>query len=345
MKTNYYFILLLLFVTLATQAQIVRKEFYVPKAGTLITQLTENEANETTHLNLTGNINAQDFKHLRNEFIQLQVIDLSEVNIRAYTGKDATHPDKFYVYMAGNIPPYAFCRKENDSLYGKKTLKKIILPSNVRNIEDNAFQDCTSLEICVINKATPPHLQKGALNDTLTAIFIPQNSSDKYRQKPRWEEFVFIENEPSSVYIDIPEGSSLEMELQKMAIQPKDINFFALSGNLGENDFKLIRDYMPNLVSIDMENTNATMIPPFTFSHKKYLLRATLPKQLEVIGERSFSNCNRLSGDIILPKSLTAINYGAFMGCDRLNSLKATGNNLNALGDKIFGEQPSKLKY
>ena len=343
MKTTLFFLILLQFATFGLNAQNVNKEYQVVKPGTLITQLTEEEANEITHLKLTGSINAQDFMHLRDEFIRLEVLDLSDVNIKSYAGKGATHPDKFYVYMAGNIPPYAFCKIENGKPVGKKTLKKVILPSKVRNIEDNAFLDCTALEICQIDKAAAPHLQPGALNDTITAIFVPKGSSDKYRQKPRWEEFVFMESEPCTATIDVAADSSLEAEIQRMGLHPKDINFMTVTGKMDGNDFKLIRDYMPNLVTIDMQNTTATVIPPFTFSHKKYLLRVSLPQGLKVIGERCFSNCSRLAGELVLPASMNAIDYGAFMGCTRLAGVRATGNQLNALGEDLFNDSNATL--
>ena len=84
-----------------------------------------------------------------------------------------------------------------------------------------------------------------------------------------------------------------------------------------------IRDYMPNLVSVDISRTNATAIPDFTFSQKKYLLRMKLPHNLKSIGQRVFSNCGRLCGTLELPASVTAIEFGAFMGCDNLRYVLA----------------------
>ena len=44
------------------------KTIYVPKAGTMVEMLTEEEANRITHLRLQGRLNAVDFRHLRDEF-------------------------------------------------------------------------------------------------------------------------------------------------------------------------------------------------------------------------------------------------------------------------------------
>ena len=135
-----------------------------------------------------------------------------------------------------------------------------------------------------------------ALADSITAIFVPLGSSDEYRNKNRWEKFAFIEGEPIETTLQVGAMGKLEDEIISAGLQPKDINFLTVEGKLDNADFKLIRDYMPNLVSIDISNTNVTAIPDFTFSQKKYLLRVKLPHNLKSIGQRSFSNCGRLCG-------------------------------------------------
>lgn len=74
------------------------KTFFVAKPGTLVSMLTEDEANSVTHLTLTGKLNAIDFKHLRDEFKNLKVLDISNASISTYAGKSGTYPDRFYIY-------------------------------------------------------------------------------------------------------------------------------------------------------------------------------------------------------------------------------------------------------
>ena len=201
MKIKHLFIGIALTANLfAATAQEVKKTYFVSKPGTLISMMTEEEANQVTHLTLTGKINAVDFRHLRDEFKNLQVLDIANASISMYSGKEGTYPDKFYIYM-------------------------------------------------------------------------------------------------------------------------------------------------PNLVAVDIEKTNATAIPDFTFSQKKYLLRIRLPHGLKSIGQRAFSNCGRLCGTVELPESITAIEYGAFMGCDRLRYVVAHGDKITTIGDNLFGEGKNKLIY
>ena len=322
------------------------KTFFVAKPGTLVSMLTEDEANSITHLTLTGKLNAIDFKHLRDEFKNLEVLDISNAEIKMYTGKAGTHPDKFYVYMPNFIPAYAFCQIVNGQPQGKMSLKKVILSEKTKNIEDAAFKGCSNLAICQIKKKTPPNLLPEGLADSITAIFVPLGSSDEYRIKNNWKSFAFIEGEPQEATLQVGAMSTLESEIQKAGLQPKDINFLTIEGKLDNNDFKLIRDYMPNLVAVDIAKTNATSIPDFTFSQKKYLLRIKLPHGLKVIGQRVFSNCGRLCGTVELPASVTAIEFGVFMGCDNLRHVVATGNKITTLGDNLFGDGvENKLIY
>lgn len=322
------------------------KTYFVAKPGTLIELMTEAEANETTHLILQGKLNAIDFRHLRDEFKNLELLDISNTSISMYAGKNGTYTDKFYIYPANCIPAYAFCKQSKDSAFvGKESLTRVILSDKTKNIEDAAFKGCNNLKICQIRKKTAPNLMAEALADSVTAIFVPLGSSDEYRNKKRWETFAFIEGEPLGVTVQIGKMGSLASELLRGGKQPKDVNFLTIEGKLDEADFTLIRDYMPNLVSIDLSKSNATAIPDYTFTQKKYLLNVTLPNGLKSIGQRVFSGCGRLCGTLILPPSVTAIEYGAFIGCDNLRYVQATGDKITTLGDNLFGDGKDKLIY
>ena len=237
-------------------------------------------------------------------------------------------------------------RQINDSVFaGKTSLTQVILSDKVKNIEDGAFKGCTNLKICQIRKKTPPNLLPGALADSVTAVFVPLGSSDAYRNGKRWETFAFIEGEPVGVTVQIAAMGSLASELIHAGIQPKDVNFLTVEGKMDEADFTLIRNYMPNLVSVDLSRCNATVIPDYTFTQKKYLLNIKLPHGLKSIGQRAFSGCGRLCGTLVLPSGVTAIEYGAFMGCDNLRHVLATGNKITTLGDNLFGNDKDKLIY
>lgn len=322
----------------------MNKNLYVGKAGTMISQLTEEEANNITHLTLTGKLNVIDFKHLRDEFDKLEVLDISNAEIKTYIGKDGTFRDKLYIYPPNCIPAYAFCRVNNNDTIGKLSLRKVILSEKTKDIEDAAFKGCENLRICYIRKKSAPNLSEEALADSITAIFVSPGARDGYRLKKRWENFAIIEGEPLEVTIQIGAMETLYDNLLKSGIQPGNINFLTVEGKLDNNDFKIIRDYMPNLVSVDISKTNATEIPEYTFTQKKYMLNVKLPDNLKYIGQRAFSGCIRLSGTLELPSTLTAIDFGAFIGCSNLKRVIA-GKNLTTVGNELFGDEKSKLIY
>ena len=162
------------------------KKIYVPKAGTMVEMLTEEEANEITHLRLQGRLNAVDFRHLRDEFKNLRSLDISQASISLYAGKGGTQ-EGFHLYPANTIPAFAFCRQRDDYAYaGKETLQRIILPSGLKEIGEAAFKGCNELGICQIRDTKAPRLASEALADSLTAIFVPEGSSNNYRSRKKW---------------------------------------------------------------------------------------------------------------------------------------------------------------
>lgn len=316
---------------------------YVDKAGTLINNFTEQQANKIAHLTITGKINAIDFKHLRNGFSMLEVLDLSNVHISAYTGKEGTFDNNFYLYPTNCVPRYAFSTKNNEVYTGKSSLKHIILSEKIKNIEDAAFRGCNNLNILEIRRKTPPNLFEDALTNNMTAVFIPLGSRDEYRLKKRWGDFTLMEGQPMVANIQIGTFESLRDVLQKHVYQPDKINYLTIEGKLEDADFLLMRDYMPNLIAIDISKTSATNIPEFVFSHKKYLMSIKLPQALRSIGQRAFSNCERLMGELILPPTINRIDYGAFMGCGNLKKVVITGDYPTTLGENLFGDEHSRL--
>lgn len=338
-KTKILFVTLMMALVYITTLAQPCKQIYIAEAGTLRSYLTEQEAHELKGLILTGNINALDFKVLRDEFDQLERLDLTNVTIRMYTGKSGTYLDnKFYVYPKNCIPAYAL----ND----KQTLKKVTLSPDIRNLEDGAFKGCMNLKICQIRKKKAPNLLPDALHPDSTAIFIPAGSKDEYRQDERWLPYNLIEGEPLEVSVHITEPGTLIDEIKKQGTHAYQIAFLTVSGKLDRADFDYIRTELPQLVSIDLSECNTNIIPAFSFNQKKYLMWVKLPRQLTAIGDRAFSGCIQLNGEIRLPATLQEIEYGAFIGCPKLKKIIFEGAKPEKIGENIV-ESDSKtiLEY
>ncbi|MCD8262021.1 MAG: leucine-rich repeat domain-containing protein, partial [Bacteroides sp.] len=208
------------------------------------------------------------------------------------------------------IPAYAFRDKEN--------LKHIVLSPSIKNIEDGAFIGCKNLRICEIKKKKAPNLLPKALNDSVTTVVVPLGSRDEYWNKARWKPFNIVEGEIISSEVEVAEGGTLEVIINESGKRPETINFLTVKGDLNEEDFRFIRDYIPQLVGINLSETKVNEIPPFSFSHKTYLMWIDFPHYLVSIGERAFSSCIHLAGELPLPDTVEFIADDAFQGYDRV---------------------------
>lgn len=112
-------------------------------AGGLYSALTADELNFLSSVVLTGSMDARDFKTLRDKMPLLTTIDLSEVEILAYTGSEGTI-EGIMTYPFNTIPRNAF--NINNRTIGKETLQTIVLPSKLSGIGYGAFLFCTGLK-------------------------------------------------------------------------------------------------------------------------------------------------------------------------------------------------------
>ena len=127
-----------------SQAQ-VSKTIIVTTAGTLTTLLTLNEKTTITNLIVTGNIDARDFKCMRDELTVLTVLDMNAVTIMAYTGSDGTFINETTMYPENEIPQFSFYYSNPT----KAPLKSITLPNSLTSIGGNAFTKSFNLTVFI----------------------------------------------------------------------------------------------------------------------------------------------------------------------------------------------------
>lgn len=150
MKSGFLLILFVLFIA-ESMAQVVTKTVNL-SAGSLSASLTADEKSKITKLTLTGNIDARDFKCMRDEITLLNDIDISAVSIVAYSGTEGTVGSN-KTYPANQLPEYSFVNSVTSK--GKTSLVNIALPVSLVEIGNYAFQECTGLlEILVPNSVT-----------------------------------------------------------------------------------------------------------------------------------------------------------------------------------------------
>jgi len=155
-------LLFCLFLFAIGQAQ-VSKTINVITPGTLSTLLTANELSTVTDLTITGNIDARDFKTMRDNMAFLAKLDIGNVKIKAYTGTVGTNNDYMTItYPDNEIPQFGFCSWTNSlsfiimpstiksigsfAFYHCSTLKSVSIPANVTNWGTNVFDSCDALD-------------------------------------------------------------------------------------------------------------------------------------------------------------------------------------------------------
>ncbi|MDR1678739.1 MAG: leucine-rich repeat domain-containing protein [Prevotellaceae bacterium] len=173
-------------------------------AGGLYRALTNEERQTITDIVLTGTIDARDFKTMRDAMPNLAVVDMSRVNIVAFSGTKGTIKDgntKSANYKANEIPQYAFFNPSN--LTGSKSLAQIIFPKSLAGIGERAFWKCRQLTEAVI-PATVTTIGEEAYYDcqNLKSITV-------FTTKPitKLGKGIFTAVDPSSCILHVPEGS------------------------------------------------------------------------------------------------------------------------------------------
>lgn len=112
-------------------------------AGNLSSILSNDEKNTVTYLSIDGEIDARDFKIMRDSMPLLSDVIISNVTINSYTGINGTASDDVITYPAQTIPEKAF--------YNKATLRSIDF-TGVAAIGSYAFAECSGLrDIVVLN--------------------------------------------------------------------------------------------------------------------------------------------------------------------------------------------------
>lgn len=76
------------------------------------------------------------------------------------------------------------------------------------------------------------------------------------------------------------------------------------------------------------------------------LVSLELPANLETIGQRAFSNCNLITGDLIIPDSVVSIGHYAFEKCIGFDGALVIGDNTRFIGNGAFtGDTNSIMKF
>ncbi len=338
-------ITLLLTISLLSSAQTVKT--VNTNAGELSSKLTLKERKTITGLTVTGTINEQDFKTIKDSLTALQDLDLSGVIV--------SQP-------ANKIPDSAF--------EGCVRLVSVVLPSSVIYLGDYTFENCFNLKKVIF----PVALQRIGIYTfykcvSLTEVEIPSSVSSF-----GWCTF---QNCIGLTSVKLPEGLKYLggycfsgcINLKEVNIPDSLLKFetgdFAgcakigkiripasverISGNaFGSSDYIFEVDSGNELFSsIDgvMYNKDQTIlfrcpqsysgsfiipstvkkISEIAFSGCKYLTSVSFPDSLEEIGAGAFGGCSGLT-EITIPPKVDSLQNSVFSNCTKLKSIIIQGS-------------------
>lgn len=269
---------------------------YVEIPGTLADSLSKYEPDSVFAIGIVGNIDARDFKTLRDDLPNLKHIDLSNVNIASYTGTEGTAGESETFYSQNGIPQYAFC---TPGLVGKKSLELVVLPKTLTSIGDYSFLYCSNLSGLTPIPAGVKRIGRSAFN----------GNYDLYG----------VSFEPASQLTEIGIYAFRQCYSLRSITIPKSvrlINFGAFFSCVG-------------LTSVTIEGSSyinnqepysyLSEIGAYAFYYCTALASFTAPSLLDKIGDKAFEGCTSLkSFSHESWFSLDSIGNHCFRNCSKL---------------------------
>jgi len=321
-----------------------------------------------TKFTLTGNIDARDFKFLRDS-TSMSTLDLGSATIVAYTGTGGTNncdyslsthsPLVSAVFAANTIPQFAFSYANTLStvsttypiltVTGKTSLKSIVFPATITTIDKYAFGTCTGLVGTFNIPAPVTTIGNGAFLDcagitnftlpsTLTAI--GDNAFERcigLNQPLSFPTnlltigsytYSACSNIPGA--IDIPEG-----------VTTVGTYAFQSCRKITSITFPTTLKTIPAGVCSNcdlLSNINfregSTSIGANAFEYCTKLTSAAIPSTVATLGGYAFYQCVGLT-DVALPTTLTKIDTYTFYSCVGLKNITLP-TALTTIGDYAF---------
>ena len=260
---------------------------------------------------------------LNDELIELPYNNTSESNLILVARWKEVYGDYDYMVLQDNtveitgyhgedeeiVIPSMINSKEvtsigEEAFKNNTTLKKIKLPNTVKEVKDNAFENCSELIELDLNK----EIESYGLNlllgcnklETLSSALFDGNMMSFFDYD--------MNNVPNSL-------STFILKNTNYTSVSKYFNYFT-------NDYNVVLD------------DSWTSIPASMFYNNMQLINIVIPNSVEVIGSNSFRNCQNLDG-VLIPNSVTRIEHFAFSSCRSLTSIVIPGS-VKYLGSSIF---------
>lgn len=138
-----------------------------------------------------------------------------------------------------------------------------------------------------------------------------------------------------SIHVDTEGG--LDAALEEASYDKTNIIRMKITGVLNDDDFKTMREEMPELRYLDISDVDMETLPEMCFYRSTNVTTVLLPKNLKSIpysGLGCFMD-SRISGNLVIPSSCTLIGKRAFEGCSALETVSIPSS-VQEIGESAF---------
>lgn len=288
-----------------------------------------------TQLQISGHIDARDFRFIADSLRHLAVLDLSNATIDAFSGKALFA--NVESYPAGEVPclslasmleltnfvlPYNATRLGDGCFSGCTRLEYVELIDNLTRIGDYAFSGCAQLEHLSVPKSLT-HIGDGAFSNcpSLVSIELAPILPGKDDTSAT----------PSAVHIGyraFANCPNLKYVLPGKPLASLDAEALAATG----------------LEELDLSHqTSLTSLPDWVLSESS-LTQLTLPSGLQSIGDGALMGDEGITS-LTLPANVDYIGSHGMAYMTGLKQLNSEPTEVPALGDSVwYGVEQSEVK-
>jgi hypothetical protein len=300
-------------------------------AGGLTSALTATEKSTITNLTITGTVDARDFKTMRDEMLELAILDIGNVVVAAdqSNAKNSIPYSAFYDYSTSK---------------GKKSLSTVTLPSTITTISSEAFKGCG-----VSNINFPPSLTNVGDNAfqgcplsvnipaTLTWIgtnaFLSCGTINVEDANPNYSSLngvLFNKDQTTLIQCNLGNVNGLGYTIPSTV---KTIGYYAFAGT-------------ENLTYLTMPNS-VTAIGGYAFAGCRSLrqlngMGLNIPSSVTSLGSNAFEDCSS-AYSVVIPPSIKNIPYGCFRWC--VFSSITISSSVTSISNQAFYMNPVLLDY
>lgn len=190
----------------------IEKDITLNNAGELEELLKDIDSKLISRLKLNEPINAKDLWYIRDNFILLESLDLSNTHIEECDAVD----DRFGSQTQGKAPadympacslsllhflkelklPSNLKGLHMSAMQSMPALRWIEIPESVEVIDINAFFDSENLEYVICHSKNPVYINDCVFSNTKCpangTLFVPKGCKDSYLAYPVWKDFATI---------------------------------------------------------------------------------------------------------------------------------------------------------